>query len=258
MKRMFKLKAVFSPIFLFALLLSACISDTPALLPAETPQPTAEPTGTIQWFPPTKTPTLLPAQAVTPTPVMNPDVGRTIYTDDFDSEGSWQIFSKAEGNAAIAGNRLTLTIPEKGSRVYSLLTGMSYGDFYFDMTANPVLCREGDAYGVLFRVSSIQDYYRLLLNCCGQVRLERVRNGEVTVLQDWTLSSQLAPGAGLPVQIGIWARGGDLRVFFNHVYQFGVSDAAFAMGQIGVHARSESDSAVTVNFSGLTIHALEP
>ncbi len=258
MKSMFKLKAVFFLVFTFALLLSACISDAPALLPTETPQPTVEPTGTIQWFPPTKTPTLLPDQAVTPTPLMNPGIGGTIYTDDFNSEGSWQIFSKAEGNAAIAGSRLTLTIPEKGNRVYSLLTGLNYEDFYLEMTANPVLCREGDGYGVLFRVSSLQDYYRLLLNCRGQVRLERVRNGEVTVLQDWTLSSQLAPGAGLPVQIGIWARGGDLRIFFNHTYQFGASDAAFAMGQIGVHARSESDSAVTVNFSNLTIHELEP
>jgi hypothetical protein len=57
-------------------------------------------------------------------------------------------------------------------------------DFYLEIDAQPSLCRDGDAFGLLLRAASNADFYRSD-ELHGQVRMERVMNGRFTVLRDW-------------------------------------------------------------------------
>jgi hypothetical protein len=100
------------------------------------------------------------------------------------------------------------------------------------------------------------DGYRLLATCDGRLRLERIKNGELALLQDWTESGEVPHGGMVPLRLGVWALGSELRIFVNQVYQFSASDPVWKEGQIGAYARAELDGPLTVNFSRLEVYAI--
>jgi hypothetical protein len=155
-----------------------------------------------------------------------------------------------------SANRLTLAIQEPQGNLFSFRPSPILQNAYTEITTSTSLCRGNDSYGLLFRASSIQDFYRLLINCNGLMRLERVRNGVVNILVDWTISSQLSAGAPLTIRMGVWMSGNTLRVFINHAFQLEANDDAFSSGWLGVFARSAGDTSVTVNFSDLQVYEL--
>lgn len=224
--------------------------------PSGTPEPTG--TATIQWFPSTSTPTFLPTRAITPTPEQHPKVGAIILQDDFTDTTLWNTRQTEEGSVAYSKQKLTLAISQPQEALFSFRTAGTWDDSFLTMRANPVLCRQADRYGVLFRVQSSENFYRLLINCDGFMRLEVIRNSKSTVLQDWISSGEIPPGSPISLEIGIWATGSDLQVFVNDVFQFGVTDGSFLQGGVGVYAKSMGTNAVTINFSDLAVYAINP
>jgi hypothetical protein len=247
------------------ILLSACIPSAaaaPELPSATSPAPTITrtptQTGTIVWFPATRTPTPPQVIEALPTVERRPGIGALILEDDFTKANQWSSGPSAAGNVIAGDGALTLAIPNLTGSLISLRGGTTITDFYLEITASLSLCRGEDSYGLLVRAASAQDYYRLLINCQGQVRLERLNNGYITILQDWTFSGQVPPGSPLVLRIGFFAVRGDLRVFINDMYQFSVADTVFSSGTVGVFARSNGQNALTVNFSDLQVHLVDP
>ena len=134
----------------------------------------------------------------------------------------------------VTRNRLVLSITEPGPlSIASLRSQPAVGDFYAEATADISLCSGKDQYGMLFRASGSGDYYRFVLNCNGQVRLERVRGGVAYPLLDWFSSNDAPLGAPAQVKLGVWAVGREMRLFLNDHYQFSVVDPVFSTGTIG-------------------------
>ncbi len=236
-------------------------------LPAAQPTPTFRPspmtispspsdTSTVVWFPPTDTPTPLPTQALSPTPDLRPGIGELLVEDDFSTSSPWQTGKSAAGSISIVNGELTLAVSQTKGYLESLRAQPTVDNYYLEVTASPSLCRGMDAYGVLLRASGAQDAYRLLLNCSGQVRLERVLHGTAVPIVDWTISGQAPPGSPGKVQIGVWAVGRQMRVFLDGVYQFDADDPLLRSGSVGVFARSASDTPVTVSFSKLKMYTV--
>ena len=237
--------------------LSACAPQTLPLeevLPSETPTQTA--TQTIVWFPPTSTPTPLPTRMVTPTPNMMVNLGSLVAQDGFTQKTGWTTLNSTAGNVAFGNDDLTLAVASPRTTLLSLRTGDLFSDFYLEITSQVNLCRGEDTYGVLSRAGSEYNAYRLWVRCDGYLRLERLRNGEVVILKDWTPSGQVRPGAPVTNRIGILASGPVLRVFIDDVFQFEASDPVWQSGTVGVLARSSGDTSVSVSFRDLKIYAL--
>lgn len=226
--------------------------DTP------TPTVTATPSPSPIWFPATETPT--PAPTITPRPTENnlAGLGALTLQDDFSEKDAWRTGDTANGRIQYGVNELTLAVTAPKASLSSLRAGELPGDAFLEITARPALCRGGDIYGLLFRSASERDAYRLMATCDGQLRLERLRNGEVALMQDWTPSGQLPNGGMLSVRLGVWMLGRDLRIFVNGEYQFGARDPVFEGGTLGVYARSAADSPLTVSFSDLRVYAIDP
>lgn len=247
-------------IVLLALGFTAC-APLPApstALPTPTPTPYASPTPTIVWFPPTPTPTLYIPPQVVPTPDQRPGIGSVIFHDPFTDPQGWQTFRTAMGSAAYGKNELTLAVAKPRGFLASLRQQPELSDFYLEMTASPSLCRGADYYGLMFRASSTLDGYRFVIACNGMIRLERMRDGTVTLLQNWIPSGQVPPGSPLVLRLGVWVVGKEMRFFINDYFQFAASDQTLRSGKLGVFARSVGDSPLTVSFSELVIHAVEP
>ena len=218
---------------------------------------TITPTPTIDWFPATATPTPRPTLEPSPTPNYSPLLGENLLVDDFSTSTDWDLTKNAFGQISIAQNELNVSIQTGRTSLSSLRAQPDATDFYLEVTANPGLCRGLDAYGVIFRAVSVQDYYRYVISCDGQMRLERVRNGRAEVTADWQPGSALLPGAPLAHTIGIAMQGQEMRLFIDGIYQFTQRDSVFTHGRFGLFARPGGDTAVTVSFTDFKLYALQ-
>jgi len=244
-------------IFLCGLLpLGACLPlDASAFAATPSPMDDSPPTPTIVWFPPSATPTLITFPTSTTTPEMSPGIGSLTLTDDFSDESIWDTAVSDQGSAAISRNRLTLAV-QPGIYLASLRHDITLGNFYAEITARLSLCRAEDSYGILVRAVGSSSY-RFVLSCNGQARAERVNAGVRLPLLEPVASGDAPRGAPGEVRIGVWAVGSDIRLFLNGRFQFSIRDKSFPSGTLGVFARSEGDTPVSVTFSDLTVHDVD-
>jgi hypothetical protein len=246
-------------LLLLSIMVAACLPDVPEpvpTLPLETATPTPDLTDTIVWFPPTATYTPAPTRESTPTPELRPLEGDVILIDTFTEREGWQVARSVVGSIAYGQDELTLAVSSPRGLLVSFRSAPALADFYLEVNVEPNLCRGSDAYGLLLRAQSSGDYYRLLLNCNGEVRFERLMNSRSLPLHDW-IGSGLPPGGMIPARLGVWALKDEMRVFVNGVHQFTVRDKTWNGGQIGVFARSAGDTPLTVSFSQLEVYTVE-
>ena len=250
-------------LFITGLLLSGC---SPANNPVEenplfftkTSTQTVTTTKTVLWFPPTNTPTPFSTRTMIPTANRKPGVGELFLYDIFATQGSWTSTQKEYGSTAIANQELNIVLSESGKSLYSLRTEPDLNDYYLEINAAPSLCRQNDTYGLLLRADGDNLYYRFAVNCNGMMRMERVKNGYISILQDWIPSGQIPVGSPISLRLGVWAYQDELRFFINDYYQFSMSNLTWLSGQVGVFARSESETTLSVSFSDLKIYELLP
>jgi hypothetical protein len=245
------------PLVICALLLAACSGLNPTPSGTPTLSSTATPTPTIIWFPATNTPTLFPTQPPTQTEEYHPGIGDLLFSDSFDQPDFWNATNSAQASASLIRNRLVLSINEPGPlSILSMRSQPVLGDFYAQATVDISLCNGKDQYGMIFRASTGGNYYRLTVNCGGQLRLERVRAGETYPLLDWLSSGDAPTGAPSQVKLGVWAVGREMRVFLNDHYQFNAFDPVFTDGTLGFFIFASGQTPVTVSFSDLSVYSV--
>jgi hypothetical protein len=241
---------------ILSLSISACVprpAAPPLLEEKPTMTATSSPTPTVEWFPATSTPTIIPTIASTPTADLTEELGEIIFSDDFNQPELWMLGSTSSGNITLGVNELTIAIAEPGAYDYSVRREPLLGDFHVEITTSATLCQGEDQYGLLLRMSSSGNFYRYALSCDGRIRLDKVIQGTATSPQPWIQNNSLPPGAPLPARLGVRLQGGEMLFYINEQYQFSVTDPALQVGNIGIFARSLGENAVTVNFSDLVV-----
>ena len=240
--------------------LSACaLQDSPAE-PTQTLQPSPIPTltATIDWFPTTATPTSAPVIAPTVVPTPQLGLSTSLLEDDFSDSNAWDRLKINAGSVAFGKNELTIAIAENKALLASMRHAPEMSNFYLEITASPSLCRAEDSYGLLLRASDAKNGYRWLVSCDGQTRVERLQNGYIVLLQDWVPSLQIRPGSPSEAHLAVWMNAREMRFYIEGIEQFTVSDPVYTSGYVGVFARAAADPPLTVNFSSLSITAVDP
>jgi hypothetical protein len=244
------------------LILTAC-ADLPGvpLEPTETststPAPTGSPTPTIEWFPPTQTPTAFATLGVVlPTADERPGVSEVVAQDNFSSKSGWQTGPMVGGTVAIDQGQLSIAMPEAAATLVSLRSAPMPSAFYLEVTASTSLCRGKDAYGLVFHSDGAYSAYRWILTCDGQMRVERWRPAEIAVVQDWIDFGQ-GGGAPLTLRLGLWVFRDEMRFFVNGDFQFAAHDPLLTGTQIGMFARSTGQNALSVSFSNLVVRQIQ-
>jgi hypothetical protein len=185
---------------------------------------------------------------------MSPGIGKETLSDNFSVDSLWDTATSDQASAAITQNQLTLVV-QPGYYLSSMRHDVIVKDFYAEITARPNLCRGEDNYGMIVRgVGS--SFYRFVLACNGQVRAERISGGIKLSIQAPVPSGDAPPAPG-EVRIGVWAVGGDMRLFLNGRYQFSVLEKTFPSGGLGVFVRSSGVTPTTVTFSDLKIYEVD-
>ena len=236
----------------FPLLVSCLpLNSTPATEPpplSDTPPPTA----TIDWFPASATPTLNALPTYTATPEMNPGIGQTRITDNFSDKTLWDTVESNQASAVIKDGHLTLAV-ESGVSIASLRRDVTLGNFYAEITAHIGLCRADDSYGILIRAVG-NSFYRFSISCNGLIQVERIKSSVRLIIHNPDASGDAPLGAPGEVRIGVWAVGGEMRLFLNDRFQFSVIEKTFPSGAFGVFVQSKGNSPVTITFSDLKVY----
>ena len=249
-------------ILLTAWLFSSCTAlPTPEPLPpTATPTQTETPTPTIDWFPDTPTPTFLPPATATPVPTREGLLGgitELLVEDDFSDPGLWLTPQNQSGNVAFGVQNLSLAVARPSALLISMSQHTLPEDFYLEISLQTSLCEGEDQIGIIFWEQSASDFYRLLVNCAGQYRLELVQGGSNFVIQDWETASQMQRAAPATNRLALWVYNGTLQFFINDAFQFEAGIAQDQSGDLGVFARTISGSTMTVRFSDLKIYRVE-
>jgi hypothetical protein len=249
-------------ILIAVLVLSGCdlLPPEPTVTPTLTATQTETPTPTIDWFPATATPTMPVLPSPTPQPTredLRPGITTLLVDDDFSDERLWETRQSSLGNIAFGLQNLTLAVASPSTSLTSLSQHNLLEDFYLEMTIQTTLCRASDQIGVLFWQQSQGDYYRLLINCDAQIRLELIQNGQTFVVNDWETAQGMQPGAPALNRLGMFVTRGQLQLYINDNYQFEARILSNRTGYLGVFARTISGDAMTVRFSDLQIYRTE-
>jgi hypothetical protein len=249
---------IFCQVMLLLVLLAACGSLPVA--PTQTATPitdTLTPTATIVWFPPTDTPTSFPTEALQPTLDQRPGLGDLILSDSFDQASLWSTSNNSSTSASVTRNQLLLSISGQGPlTTTSLRSDLALTDFYAEATVKLSLCGGKDEFGMLFRASPGNNYYRFVVSCDGQTRLERMVSESLTPLNPWLPSGDAPIAAPAEVKIGVWVAGSEMRFFLNDHLQFPFRDIYFHNGMLGFYAYANGAAPITVSFSNLSVYAV--
>jgi hypothetical protein len=230
--------------------------DSATLTPTVTVEPSATPTTTPVWFPPTPTFTPRATQNfATSTPTAALQYGELLLADDFSDGALWQLTQTDAGNIAVGNNRLNIAINQPRLLLTSLRSGAQQADFYLEVTARPSLCSGLDEYGLVVRAASAADFLRFSLSCNGQARLDRILGGTASSPFTWTLNSAVPAGAPGNARLGVWASGQEMRFYANGALLFTWNEPALNAGGIGLFARSAGETPVSVSFSNLQVYA---
>ena len=233
--------------------LGACspVADPP--LPTETVTATLSPTATVEWFPPTSTTEVSPTPAIIPTQAIFSEVGEVIFRDDFISPGEWVVPQTDKGQINISNGEANIIINEPKSYLVGTREKPDLTSFYVEIIAKPILCNGRDEYGILFRVSGRDRFYRFAITCNGELRLDKIVPGGSTILYPSTRSASVPSGAPSISKIAVLGDDSRLHLFINGEYQTSVTDQELLFGSFGIFARSSGDTALTVSFSNLVV-----
>ena len=223
------------------------------------PQRSAVITSTdVVWFPPTETPAAAIAVTPLPTAEKKTGVGELLIADDMTTSTHWNASPSGDASASISGRGLTISAQPGEPPVISLHRSAVLDNMYIEVAARLSLCRNRDAYGLVFRAPNDVAHYRLVAICDGTAAAERVSLGGPRALQPPTASSDVPAGAPGEVRLGVWAQGDEFRFFLNDRYQFTVTDSNYASGGFGVFVQSGGQTPAVVTFSDLAVYRLEP
>jgi len=248
------MRQLFTPVLLWGgLLLAACLPlNAPPATEPPLPSDTPPPTPTIIWFPPSATPSPNAIPTYTGTPEMNPGIGEPILSDHFTNQKVWDTVTSEQASVILKDRHLTLAV-EPGVSIASLRRDKTFANFYAKLTARIGLCRADDTYGVVLRANG-SSFYRFNLSCNGFITVERVKSGERLTILEPTASGDVPLGPPGEVEIGVWAVGGEMRLFLNGRYQLSIIEKTFPSGALGVFVHSKGDTPLTISFSDLTVY----
>lgn len=233
---------------------AGCVPVEIEPIPTETPTQTASLTPTPVWFPATATPTLLPTPERTPTPDLRPAIGEMILEDAFALESAWYTLAGSLGNITFSGDHLNLALNQPPGMIYTFRETPLLEDFYAEITAEVNLCRGGDEYGLMVRVSGVRrDHYRFALTCDGQVKIVRVYGSGSVVVQPLERFPEIPVGFPGQAVLAVWALGDELRFFVNDRYLYTIPDPVIGEGALGVYVRTTGADPISVTFRQLEV-----
>ncbi len=204
---------------------------------------------------PTATPTLEPA--VSPTPPLPPQVLDLVLGDDFSTnERGWALGAAHAGTIALSDGQLVFALSTQTSSLAALLPSPVPADGYVAVTALTLLCdAPKNEFGLVLRAERDRQY-RIGFACDGSVRFERYLGPGLEGASAWQPTPSMLPGAPAENRIAVVFRGSQFTAYANGTAVLSYTEPLIEAGQVGLFARTERSTLLTVAFDSLEVRAL--
>ncbi len=122
-------------------------------------------------------------------------------------------------------------------------------DVYIEATFDTVTSPVDWKVGLVYRYQSPENYHRILLSKTGFWRVERIENGELDVVRNWSTHPAIVPGEP-DFRLGVLASGRHIDVVYNGQVVGSAADASPPMpGGLGIVVRSDEVSGGLLSFA---------
>lgn len=183
--------------------------------------------------------------------------GAVLYADDFAPEttGKWQLEGDELGQATMQNEQLVIELDEPNTVQYVTLAEQSFTNFALEVDATLVAGGIDSTYGVLFRITAPDQFYRFDITGNGLYTVERydAGGGWTRLSEDWAESEHLQTGPGATNRLGVRASGGTFSFYANGQQLLQLADGRYSGGNIGLDAGTFGQTGLRVAFDNLVV-----
>ncbi len=183
--------------------------------------------------------------------------GAVLYADDFTPEttGKWQLEGDERGQALLQDGQLVVEVNEPNTVQYVTLAEQTFSNFALEVDATLLAGSADSSYGLLFRLTGPEQFYRFDITGSGLFLVERYDGGGVwtRLSDDWQEAAGLQTGAGAVNRLGVLAVAGTFSFYGNGELLLQVADGRYSEGSIALDAGTFGQPGLRVAFDNLVV-----
>lgn len=195
-----------------------------------------------------------PEQPALGGPVSAADV---LYADDFSAAtaGQWQLEGDDRGQSLLQEEQLIIEVNDANTVQYAALAEQSFANFALEVDATLLAGSTDSTFGVLFRMSAPDQFYRFDITGNGLYVVERYDEGGgwTRLTDDWQESGLLQQGVNATNRLGVLAVGGNLNFYANGQLLLQLADGRYSGGAIALDAGTFGQPGLRVAFDNLVV-----
>lgn len=188
------------------------------------------------------------------------DEGGTLFNDNFAAERDcgWAFYNRSGAEAVVEEEALHLTTSQPG-QLWWTNPGRNFDDVIINADATPLDGPLDNAYGVICRYQSAENFYIFLISGDGYYAIGKYQSGnnQITYLNEegeYAPSEAINQGSNLN-KIRASCIGDELTLSVNGVPLATVNDPTFVTGDVGLAASTFEPGTLTVVYDNVRVIA---
>ncbi|MEZ4640864.1 MAG: hypothetical protein R2856_38885 [Caldilineaceae bacterium] len=189
--------------------------------------------------------------------------GEVLFADDFSDpeSGLWDDEEMSDWGMGYydADNEMYVyELAAQSGPVYDYYADAELGDSFILQVALTYAGSWDNAYGLIFQLVDDESFYAVRISGDGYVLAEKVVDGEVETLIDWTVVEGIATGEGEANLLTIAANGEIYDIYVNERWVGSFTDGDLSGGVFGIVAENYNEAAASaILFDDLQVFATE-
>lgn len=183
-----------------------------------------------------------------------------LFVDDFapDRDCGWTVYDRTGASVEIVDEALVLTTSQPG-QIWWANAGRNFDDAIINAQATPLDGPEDNAYGVICRYQSPENFYVFLVSGDGYYAIGKYQSGssQITYLTgegEYVASEAISQGTE-PNIIRATCIGNELSLTVNGTLLDTVTDPTFVTGDVGLAAATFEPGELAVSFDNIRVLA---
>ncbi len=188
------------------------------------------------------------------------DEGGALFNDSFSQESNcgWAEYSRSGASSATGDGVLSLTTSQPG-QIWWTNPGRMFDDVIISVETEHVSGPQDNAYGVICRYQSSENFYVFLISSDGYYAIGKYQSGREQVQYlsgegQYVASSAINQGLARNT-LRVSCIGDELTLTVNGELVDSVSDATFVTGDVGLSASSFEPGTLVVSFDNVRVLA---